>query len=253
MRSALHAIAVLALILACSCSSDKVVKPTVFDAEKFFAMANDRIENKEYKEARELLTEVKNRDLTKKYAPLAQLRIADCYIKEEEPELAVAEYRKFIEFYPDHRYAPYAQYQIGLVYFNQIEGYERGYGEAEKALVEFEKLKKIYPRNPYREIVELKIEQCKKIIVDYELMVGEFYMKRDNYPAAIARFSGVLKSYPDTEEKERIYFELATAYKKAGDREKSKDLLNKLLKEYPSGSYAADGKKELSSLNEKGK
>ena len=95
-----------------------------------------------------LLLEIKNRDLTKKYAPLAQLRIADAYVKEGEPELAVAEFRRFLEIYPDHRHASYAQYQIAMIYFSQIESPERGYGGAAKALEEFEKAQKKFPAEP---------------------------------------------------------------------------------------------------------
>ena len=132
-----------------------------FDPEKSFTTANELLEKKDYEKARAIFLEVKNRDQTKTFAPLAQLKIADSYVKEEEPELAVAEYRKFLDAYPDHQYASYAQYQIAMVYFDQIESPERGYGGAAKALEEFEKLKKMFPRNPYREAVDLKIEKCR--------------------------------------------------------------------------------------------
>src|SRR5512135_435668 len=176
-------ISVLLLMISLfSCSGKSVVKTNEpFDAEKFFAKANRLIDNKEYSDARVLLLEVKNRDLTKKFAPLAQLRIADSYLKEEETDLAVAEYRKFIEMYPDHRHAPYAQYQIAMVYFNQIESPERGYSGAASALAEFEKLKRDFPRNPYKELIEIRIEKCRTVMADYELLVGEFYMNKGAY------------------------------------------------------------------------
>ncbi len=171
--------ALLAALFLFSCSGKAPLKPAgSFDAETYFAKANKLIETKDYKEARELLLEIKNRDLTKKYAPLAQLRIADSYVKEEDTDNAVAEYRKFLEIYPDHRHAAYAQYQIAMVYFNQIEGPERGYSGAARALAEFEKLRKDFPRNPYKDVIALRIEKCRSIIADYEFMVGEFYMKK---------------------------------------------------------------------------
>src|SRR5574340_1295065 len=144
------------LLFVFSCSGKAPVKGAAegFNAESSFEKANKLIDDKEYDTARSLLLEIKNRDLTKKYAPLAQLRIADSYVKEGEPELAVAEFRKFLEIYPDHKNASYAQYQIAMVYFNQIESPERGYGGAAKALEEFEKLKKDFPRNPYKDLIE---------------------------------------------------------------------------------------------------
>jgi len=240
---------VFVLFFFFSCSGKAPVKVSQeFDAEKSFEKANTLIDKKDYAEARTLLLEVKNRDLSKKYAAPAQLRIADSYVKEDEPDLAVAEYRKFLEMYPDHRHASYAQYQIAMVYFNQIEGPERGYGGAAKALAEFEKLKKDFPRNPYKDIVEVRIEKCRNIIADYEFLVGEFYMKKASYHAAIERFTKLLKTSPDYKKQEKVLISLGIAYKKTGQKEKSEDAFKRLLEQYPNSPLAAEAKKELSSL-----
>lgn len=241
--------AVLFLLMLVSCSGKAAVKPVEqFDPEKSFARANKLIDDKEYNEARAALLEIRNRDLTKKYAPLAQLRVADSYVREEEPELAVSEYRKFLELYPDHRHAAYAQYQIAMVYFNQIEGPERGYGGAAQALAEFERLKREYPRNPYKELVDLRIEKCRNVIADYEFLVGEFYMKNDSYAAAISRFEGLLKTYPEYKKQDSILLNLGIAYRKSGQKDKAESSLNQLLERFPTSRLAAAAKKELAAL-----
>ncbi|MDH4231396.1 MAG: outer membrane protein assembly factor BamD [Nitrospirota bacterium] len=238
----------LLLVFACAGKTPVKTSPEEFNPEVAFEKANKLIDDKDYAEARALLLEIKNRDLTKKYAPLAQLRIADAYVKEDETELAVAEYRRFIELYPDHRHAPYAQYQIAMVYFNQIESPERGYGGAAKALAEFEKLKRDYPRNPYKDVVELRIEKCRNTMADYEFLVGEFYLKRGSYNAAIGRFETLLKKFPDYKKEENVLLNLGIAYKNSGDTEKAELYLNRLIEKYPNSRLAGDAKKELSSL-----
>jgi outer membrane protein assembly factor BamD len=240
-----------ASLFSCSKSSVKQAVPDDFNAERSFEKANKLIESKDYDEARALLLEIKNRDLTKKYAPLAQLRIADSYVKEEEPELAVAEYRRFLEIYPDHQNASYAQYQIAMVYFNQIESPERGYGGAAKALVEFERLKKDFPRNPYKELVDIRIEKCRDTMADYEYLVGEFYLKKGAYEATIARLEGLLKQYPDYKKEDRVLLSLGIAYKNIGQREKSEMMLNRLLEKYPNSRLTKEANKELSSWSKK--
>ncbi len=243
---------VLSLILLVSCSGKPALKPSEnFDAEKSFLAANKLIDEKNYTEARTTLLEIKNRDMSKKYAPLAQLRIADSYVKEEQPDLAVAEYKKFLEMYPDHRFAAYAQYQIAMVYFDQIESPERGYGGAAQALAEFEKLKKNFPRNPYRDIVELRIDKCRNTIADYEFLVGEFYMKKDAYAPAIARFEGLLRNYPDYKKQEYVLLKLGTAYMKWGKKEKAEEYLRKVVEQFPATPQASAAKKELASLSKK--
>jgi len=238
------------LLIVFACSGKAPVKTAVdeFNAETSFEKANKLINNKDYEEARSLLLEVKNRDLTKKYAPLAQLRIADAYVKEGEPELAVAEYRRFLEIYPDHRHASYAQYQIAMVYFNQIESPERGYGGAAKALEEFEKLKRDFPRNPYKDLIDLRIEKCRNTMADYEFLVGEFYLKNGSYNAAISRFETLLKNFPDYKKEENVLLNLGITHKKAGEPEKAELYLNRLIDKYPNSRLSTDAKKELSLL-----
>lgn len=242
-------LSVISLILTLfSCSGKTPIRTyEEFDAEKSLTKANKLIDEKEYADARAALLEIKNRDLTKKFAPIAQLRLADSYVKEEDPEPAVAEYRKFLEMYPDHRHAPYAQYQIAMVYFNQIEGPERGYGGAEKALAEFEKLKRDFPRNPYKDLIDIRIEKCKNVMADYEFLVGEFYMKKGSFVAAIERFEGLLKNFPDYKKQEKVLLNLGISYKKAGQKEKSEEYLKTLLEKYPNSPLTADAKKELPS------
>jgi len=244
-----HYLFIFLFLYTVSCSSKPATKPSeIFDPEKAFAKANEQFEKSNFDKAREAFYEVKNRDLSKKYAPFAQLRIADSYVREEEPDRAVAEYKKFIEEYPDHKYASYAQYQIAMVYFNQIESPERGYSEAAKALEEFEKLKKMFPRNPYKDVVEARIAKCKTIIAEYEFLVGEFYYKKESYQAAITRFEELLKKFPGYKREADALFYTGISYKKLGMKDKASEYLTRLIEKYPDSKKAKDAKKELGSL-----
>lgn len=245
---------ILSILLIISCAKKQSVKPPEkFDPEKSFAAANEQMEKKAYEKARALFLEVKNRDFTKKYAPLAQLKIADTYVSEEETELAVTEYRRFLEAYPDHQYGPYAQYQLAMVYFNQIEDPERGYGGAAKALEEFEKLKKLFPRNPYKEVVDIKIQQCRNTIAEYEYLVGRFYYKKNSYNAAIGRFEGLLKKYPEYKGEAEVLFYAGVSYKNLGRNENASEYLTRLIEKYPGSKLVKDAQKELASLQKSNK
>jgi outer membrane protein assembly factor BamD len=232
-----------------SCSGKQSVKPPEkFDPEKTFTQANEQLEDKEYEQARAGFLEVKNRDLSKKFAPLAQLKIADSYEKEEMYELAISEYQKFLDSYPDNQYAPYAQYQIAMIHFNQIESPERGYGGAAKALKEFEKLKKMFPRNPYRDIVDLRIEQCINTIAEYEYLVGEFYYKKEAYEAAINRFEDLLKDYPDYKKEADVLFYTGMSYKMIAQKGKAAEYLARVIEKYPNFKLLQEAKEELATL-----
>ncbi|NCO83468.1 MAG: hypothetical protein COS28_03375 [Nitrospirae bacterium CG02_land_8_20_14_3_00_44_33] len=249
MKKIKTALLLIPIIAVLSCSGKPATKPAeVFDGPKSFAKANELMDKQEYEEARTALMEIKNRDLTKKYAPMAQLRIADSYTKEEETDRAVEEYRKFLDIYPEHKYASYAQFQIAMIYFNQIEGADRGYGGASKALEEFEKLKQMFPRNPYREIMAVRIEKCKNIIAEHEFLVGTFYYKKEAYPAAIKRFQGVLRRFPEFKQEAGVLYQLAMSYKKLGEKNKAEEYFKLLIEKHPKNSLIPQARKELLSI-----
>ncbi|MEW6067727.1 MAG: outer membrane protein assembly factor BamD [Nitrospirota bacterium] len=237
------------IIFMLSCSGKKDTRPEeITDPEKAFIQANELIEKKDFEKARAMLQEIKNRDLTRKIAPLAHLKIADSYIKEDEPELGITEYKRFLEMYPDHQYAPYAQYQIAMVYFNRIEDAERGRGDAVKAVEEFEKLKRLFPRNPYKDIIDSRIKKCRNIMAEYEYIVGKFYYKKGSYNAAIGRFEGLFKNYPDYKEEDAALFFTGMSYKRLGQKDKASEYLTRLIEKYPHHKLSDEARKELADL-----
>lgn len=232
-----------------SCGGKKEVKKEeIFDPEKHLSKADKLIGEKEYEEARKLLLEVKNRDTAKKHAPPAQLKLADSYIREEDIEIGIEEYKKFLDLYPDNQYASYAQYQIAMAYYSQIESPDRGSGAAQKALQEFMRLKELYPRNPYREVIGLRIEKAKNVIADGEFMVGEFYYKKESYNAAIERLEELLKRFPDYKKADNALLILGRSYKAVKMNDKAKEAFNKLLEKYPASKLAPAAKKEAEKL-----
>lgn len=229
-----------------SCSSKTITKKEdIFDPEKYLLKADKLINDKNFEEARRILNEVKNRDVTKNFSPLAHLKIADSYIKEGEIDTGIEEYRRFIELYPDNRNAAYAQYQIAMAYFRQIESPDRGSGAAENALREFLKLKQLYPRNPYREVVELRIEKCRNVIADGEFLVAEFYFKKGSYNAAINRLEGLIKQYPDYKRMDEALLLLGKSYKNLNIPDKAKEAFSMLIERYPSSRFVSEAKKLL--------
>jgi len=231
--------------LLLSCGGKEPVKKEEFNPVTYLQKADELINKKEYEEARKLLLEIKNRESAKEYAPLAQLKIADSYLKENEPQLAIVEYRKFIEIYPESTYAPYAQYSIAMAYFRQIDGAERGAGTAQKALEEFLKLEKIYPRHPYKEILPLRIQKCRNIIAEGELIIGKFYYKKGSYKAAIDRFEGIVKNYPDFKDLDETLYLLADSYKNLNMIDMTKQYVNLLKQKFPDSQFTKKAERIL--------
>ncbi len=235
----------VALLVLSACAKKQVVKNGPFSTEGSFARANALFNKKDYDKALKLFMLVKARDISGKVGPMAALRMADCYARQDEPDSAIEAYRKFLGEYPDNIYAPYAQYQIAMIYFSQIEGYDRGFGAARKALNEFRKLKELYPRNPYKDSVEMHISRCRYIMASYEFMVGNFYFKKKAYRGALGRFEGIVEDYPDFVRMPQVLYLAASSCRALGDKGKAGLFLSQLEKNWPDSVYAARAKKQL--------
>lgn len=239
------------LVIAAGCASDKSsLKDESIDPSESLKEANSLIEKGYYEEAREILEKIRMHDTSLNYTYLAQLRIADSYFEEESYEEAAAEYSSFLSIHPHHKYAPYARYRLAMCYFRQIKTPDVSFSLAKKALQEFRILQREYPRNPYMDITETRIKMCLKVMAEYEFGVGRFYFKKGSYQAAINRFNGMLKQYPDSSlEPEALYY-LGLSYKELGRNDEAASVLNRLIEKFPSIERSSEARKLLASIND---
>lgn len=237
----------LVALFVASCSK-KIPLAEPFDPARDFKEANMKLEDKYEEEARQIFQNIKRLDTTGEYAALAQLRIADSYVVEDMPDLAVDEYQEFLDTYPRHKYASYAQYQIGMVYYRLIKGPDRGFGSAQKALDAFERLNGLFPRNPYLADVEIKIMQCRAIIAEHEYRVGVFYYKQDACRGAVNRFEGVRKDYPKYTGMSSLLYRLAICYKKLGNEAETTRALDELKTKFPASGLHKKALEEIQEL-----
>ncbi len=241
----------MALLVLSACAKKQAVKPQPFSAEGSFAKANALFNKKNYTEAMRLFRILKVRDALGRIAPLAALRVGNCYERMDEPDSAIEAYRKFLDTYPDNMYAPYAQYRIAMIYFSQVKGYDRGYGAAKKALEEFRKLRMLYPRNPYKDSIAMHISRCRYIIASYEFMVGKFYYRKKAYRGALGRFEGIIQDYPDFVRMPQVLYLASSSCRALGHVNKAALYAGQLEKSWPDSAYAAKAKKKKLALNGK--
>jgi outer membrane protein assembly factor BamD len=239
---------IILLLFAFACSKKATIKAPPFEAEAVFKQANEKIEKGDYEEAREILETIKAQDTSGRYATLAKIRIGDTYFKEGLYEESAIEYEQFLEMHPYHRYASYAQYHLAMSYFNRIGSVDVSYASAQKALKEFEKLMKLYPRNPYMNAVESRIEMCKGVLAEYEFYVGEFYFKKGSYGAAVVRFNDLLQNYPDSKKEPDTLYYLGVSYKNMGEQDKALKALTTLIEKYPATKLSKEAKEIIASF-----
>lgn len=231
---AVFAIIAMFFVTACGVADNRLLKADrVFDPERRLSAAVELLDRGRYEEAREALVGIKQRDHTGRFGPIAQLKIADSYMRDGWPSIGIREYRRFLALYPDNRYAFYAQYRIAMAYYEQAKHPDRNLGAALNAIQEFTRLNELFPRNPFREEANFRISRSKAIAASGEFVIGKFYYRRGVYIAAINRFEGLLEQFPDHRERDRTLLFLGKSYKKLQKEDKAREAFGKLIEEYP--------------------
>ncbi len=132
-----------------------------------------------------------------KFAILAELKIADAHFYLEQYADAIFAYEEFEKLHPRNEAVPYAIYQIGMSYYQQVDSVDRDQTSAEKAIAAFQRLIRQYPQNAYAQLAQGYRDECIKSIAGHELYVGIYYYRMEHYKAALQRFKDLIENYSD--------------------------------------------------------
>ncbi|MBW6485505.1 MAG: outer membrane protein assembly factor BamD [Syntrophobacterales bacterium] len=148
-----------------------------------------------YKRSIELFQRVKEEYPLSPLAIMAEMGVADSFFSSKEyPEAALA-YKEFVDLHPTNENLPYAMYQTGMCYLNQLTTIDRDNSEAFKAIKEFERLTARFPESKFSVLAGKKILECRKSMGEKELYIGEFYFKTKKYAASLRRLEKVARDY----------------------------------------------------------
>lgn len=175
----------------------------------------------------------------------AELGIADAYFMNKDYIEAAAGYEDFRKLHPKHPQADYALYRQGMSYFNQIQGIDTDQTPVKNAVTTFASYMALYPTGAHLAEVKEKHLACRDKQLQYELYVGRFYLKTEVYKSAIARFEGSLKNFPGSARTDEVLYYLGKAYIEDGQKEKGREVLGRLAKEFPGSKYIVEANKAL--------
>ncbi len=177
------------------------------------------------------------------YAEQAQLEIAYCYYKYEEPASAIAAADRFIKLHPRHPNVDYAYYIKGLANFNQGRGFVERYlpidasqrdpAAAQQAFQDFAELTERFPDSSYAVDASRRMSYLRNQLARYELHVADYYMRRGAFVAAANRARYVLERYPQATAVPDALAIMAKAYAKLGLDMLAKDARRVLELNYP--------------------
>jgi len=251
-------VAVLASLSLAGCFGRKKVSasaPGASSAEPdkvLFDRASDDMKHARYTTARLGLQTLINTYPDSEYLAKAKLAIADSYYKEGGTSgltQAAAEYQDFITFFPFLDEAAYAQLQIGMAHYRQMEKPDRDRNEAEQAEAAFQNFLEKYPKSELRPGAEQDLRNIQEVLAEGDYRIGNFYFIRHVDRAAAARLAELVSRYPLYSQADHANWMLGEIYERNERNDLASQYYARIAKDYPLSPLAADAKAKLVKLN----
>ncbi|MCB9982473.1 MAG: outer membrane protein assembly factor BamD [Rhodospirillales bacterium] len=228
---------VLAILPACSSSSDDN-KPQVEESvDVLYNKAATALDDKRYDEATRYFEEVERQHPYSKWATQAQLMSAYSSYQAQSYDEAVIALDRFIELHPGNKDIDYAHYLKALCYYEQISDVARDQYMTEQALRALETLIARFPDSKYARDAALKRDLTYDHLAGKEMEIGRYYLNRGHINAAINRFREVIEKYQTTTHTPEALHRLVEAYLTLGLRAEAKQVAAVLGYNYPGSKW----------------
>ncbi|MFO7919428.1 MAG: outer membrane protein assembly factor BamD [Nioella sp.] len=182
------------------------------EAQPIFEQAEARLENDRPDRAAELFLEVERLHPYSEWAQRALIMAAYSFHQDRDYENSRAAAQRFLDFYPAAEDAAYAQYLLALSYYDQIDQIGRDQGLTYQALQALRVVIERYPDSEYAASAILKFDLAFDHLAAKEMEIGRYYLRRENYTAAINRFRVVVEEFQTTSHTPEALLRLVEAY-----------------------------------------
>ena len=171
------------------------------------------------------------------YAPKAALMAAYSYYSQNYYGDAIAELERFIKIYTNHYNISYAEYLLGLCFYEQIIDEKKDLQSIDNAKAIFLNVIKKYPNTDFAIDANFKLDLINDILAAKEIYIGRYYFDKKKWIAAINRFRTVTDDYDTTIYVEEALHRLVEIYYIIGLEEESKKYANLLGYNYMSSEW----------------
>ena len=170
-------------------------------------------------------------------APRAALMAAYSYYSQNYYLDAIAELERFLRVYPNHKDSAYAEYLIGLSYYEQIVDEKKDLNSIKNSKEVFSRILEKYPNTDFAIDAKFKINLVDTILASKEMYVGRYYFDRKKWIASINRFKFVIDNYETTVYTEEALHRLVEIYYLLGLEAEAKKYANLLGYNYQSSKW----------------
>ena len=236
-------IIILILILSSSCSKNISNKPIIKEKELNLQMIEAYKEGLRELEKGDALYAAKKFNEAEilfpqsEYAPKAALMAAYSYYTQNYYGDAIAELERFLKIYSNHPNIDYAEYLLGLCYYEQIVDEKKDLQSIISSKTVFLNLIEKYPNTDFAIDAKFKLDLINDILAAKEMYVGRYYFSKKKWISAINRFRTVTDDYDTTIYVEEALHRLVEIYYIIGLDEEAKKYANLLGYNYNSSEW----------------
>ena len=170
-------------------------------------------------------------------APRAAIMAAYSYYSQNYYADAIAELDRFLIVYPNHMDRAYAEYLLGLCYYEQIVDEKKDGNAIIKSKEIFTNLIERHQGSDFAFDAELKLDLINEVLAAKEMYVGRYYFEKKKWISAINRFKFVIDNYETTIYVEEAIHRLVELYYILGLEEESNKYANLLGYNYQSSKW----------------
>ncbi|WP_440681849.1 outer membrane protein assembly factor BamD [Candidatus Pelagibacter sp. HIMB1623] len=170
-------------------------------------------------------------------APRSALMAAYSYYSQNYYGDAIAELNRFLRVYPNHKNIAYAEYLLGLSYYEQIVDETKDLNSIQSSKKIFLDVVKKYPNTDFAIDAEYKISLINTILAAKEMYLGRYYFDRKKWIASINRFKFVVDNYETSIYVEEALHRLVEIYYIIGLEQESKKYASLLGYNYKSSKW----------------
>jgi len=226
------------------------------NAKKAYTDAMDQVYDNDCFEAGPMLRNVRKQFPYSRFAALADLRLADCALKDGKYAEAIESYNQFVRYRPSHIEVPYARFMAAYANYKQIPSewllsppaYERDQRYAQESLRLLRRFVLDFPDDELVPRAQKMAENAVNLLAAHEMYVAKFYFDRDLPRAAAGRLNTLLRSYPGSKFDGDALYLLGECYLDMKDDRGARRAFKELLARYPQHDRAEQARDELADL-----
>ena len=141
---------------------------------------------------------------------------AYAYYRSGKYDEAISAAQRYLTLHPGTQESDLAQNIVGMSYYDQVLDPKRDQTNARRALSSYQTLLQRYPDSRYAGEATNRARILRDLLAAAEMTVGRYYLRKNNYLAAINRFRVVVTDYQTTEQVEEALMRLSEAYMALG-------------------------------------